>query len=98
MQLAEDRLDRVFEAQRLPEHLRYGQERLGALSCALELGDVEVDRVEADVLALDAERYEHHLHVDRLSVLPDATSDPVGTASLERLAGDVLPFSAEVPG
>ena len=36
LQLAEDRLDRVLEAQRLPEHLRHGQERLGALSCALE--------------------------------------------------------------
>ena len=59
------------------------------LSCALELGDVVVDRVEADVLAVDPERHEHHLHVDQLPVLPYATSDPVGTTSLERLVGDV---------
>ena len=96
MQLAEDRLERVLEAQRLSEDLRDGQERLGALSCALELGDVVVDRVEADMLAVDAERHEHHLHVDRLPVLPDATSDPVGTTFLERLVGDVPALSAEV--
>ena len=96
LQLVEDRLERVFEAQRLAEHLRHGQERLGVLSCALELGDVVVDRVEADVLAVDPERHEHHLHVDQLPVLPYATSDPVGTTSLERLVGDVPAFSAEV--
>ncbi len=66
------------------------------LSCALELGDVVVDRVEADVLTVDPERHEHHLHVDQLPVLPYATSDPVGTTSLERLVGDVPAFSAEV--
>ena len=96
LQLAEDRLEGVLEAQRLAEHLRDGQERLGALSCALELGDVVVDRVEADVLTLDPERHEHHLDVDRLPVLPDATGDPVGTTFLERLVGDVLAFFAEV--
>ena len=53
LQLVEDRLERVLEAQRLAEYLRYGQERLGVLSCALELGDVVVDRVEADVLTVD---------------------------------------------
>jgi hypothetical protein len=95
-QLVEDRLEGVFEAQRLAEHLRNGEERLGALPRALELGDVVVDRVEADVLPLDAERHEHHLHVDQLPVLPHATSDPVGTTSLERLVGDVPAFSAEV--
>ena len=96
LQLPEDRLDRVLEAQRLPEHLRHGQERLGVLSCALELGDVVVDRVEADVLTVDPERHEHHLYVDQLPVLPYATSDPVGSTSLERLVGDVPAFSAEV--
>ena len=96
LQLAEDRLDRVLEAQRLPEHLRHGQERLSVLACALELGDVVVDRVEADVLAVGGERHEHHLHVDQLPVLPDATSDPVGTTSLEGLVGDVPAFSAEI--
>ena len=50
LQLAEDRLDRVLEAQRLAEHLRHGEERLGVLPCALDLGDVVVDREEADVL------------------------------------------------
>ncbi len=95
-QLAEDRLDRVLEAQRLAEHLRHGQERLSVLACALELGDVVVDRVEADVLAVGGERHEHHLHVDQLPVLPDATSDPVGATSLERLAGDIPAFSAEI--
>ena len=96
LQLVEDRLERLFEAQRLAEHLRHGQERLGVRSCALQLGDVVVDRVEADVLAVDPERHEHHLHVDELPVLPYATRDPVGTTLLERLAGDVPAFSAEV--
>ena len=96
LQLAEDRLERVLEAQRLPEHLRDGQERLSVLSCTLELGDVVVDRVEADVLTVDPKRDEHHLHVDQLPVLPYATGDPVGAASLERLVGDVPPFSAEL--
>ena len=96
MQLVEDRLEGVLEAQRLAEHLRHGEERLRALSCALELGDVVVDGVEADVLTVDPERHEHHLDVDQLPVLPYATGDPVGTTSLERLVGDVPAFSAEV--
>ena len=37
LQLVEDRLDRVLQAQRLAEHLRHGQQRLGVLACALEL-------------------------------------------------------------
>ena len=48
------------------------------------------------MLTVDPERHEHHLHVDQLPVLPHATSDPVGTTSLERLVGDVPAFSAEV--
>ena len=40
LQLAEDRLERVFEAQRRPERLRHGEEGLGMLTCALELGEV----------------------------------------------------------
>jgi len=36
-----------------------------------------IDGVEADVLAVDLERHEHHLYVDELPVLPDATGDPV---------------------
>jgi hypothetical protein len=55
-----------------------------------------VDRIEADVLAVGPERHEHHLHVDRLPVLPHATRDPVGATSLARLAGDVPAFAAEV--
>ena len=39
LQLAEDRLDRLLEAQRLAEHLRHGQERLRVLPRALELAD-----------------------------------------------------------
>ena len=35
LQLAQDCLERLLEGQRLPEHLRHGQERLGALPCAL---------------------------------------------------------------
>jgi hypothetical protein len=96
LQLVEDRLERVFEAQRLSEDLRYRQERLGVLSCALELGDVVVDRIEADMLAVDPERHEHHLHVDQLPVPSYATSDPVGTTFLERLVGDVPALAAEV--
>ena len=96
LQLAENRLDRVFEAQRLPEHLCHGQERLGVLPCAHELGDVVVDRVEADVLTVDPERHEHHLHVDQLAVLACATGDAVGPTFVERFAGDVPAFSTEV--
>ena len=66
------------------------------LACALELGDVVVDRVEADVLAVDPERHEHHLHVDERSVLSPAACDPMRATGLERLAGDVPPFSAKV--
>ena len=84
------------QAQRLPEHLRYGQYRLSVLSCALELGDVVVDRVEADVLAVDPERHEHHLHVDKRSVLSPAACDPMRAPGLERLAGHVPPFVAKV--
>ena len=61
LQLVEDRFEGLFKAQRPAEYLRYGQERLGMRSRALELGDVVVDRVEADVLAVDRERHEHHL-------------------------------------
>jgi len=96
LQLADDRLDGLLKAQRLAEHPRYGQERLGVLSCAVELGDVVVDRVEADVLTVDLERHEHHLHVDELPVLPYATGDPVGATALHRLAGDLLAFSPQV--
>ena len=49
LQLVENRLDRVMQGQRLPEHLRNGQEGLGLLAGALELGDVVVDAEEADV-------------------------------------------------
>ena len=96
LQLVEDRFEGLFKAQRPAEYLRYGQERLGMRSCALELGDVVVDRVEADVLAVDRQRHEHHLDVDQLPVLPCAASDPVGTTSLERLEVDVPALSAEV--
>ena len=96
LQLVEDRLEGLLEAQRLAEHLRYGQERLRARSCALELGDVVVDRVEADVLPVEPERHEHHLHVDQLPVLPNATGDPVGTPPLARLADNDTALSVEV--
>ena len=66
------------------------------LSCVLELGDVVIDGVEAGVLTVDRERDEHQLHLDKLPVLPYATSDPVGATSHERLVGDVPAFSAEV--
>ena len=86
LQLVEDRLERVLEAERLPEHLRHGEERLGVLACALELGDVVVDRVEADVLAVELERDEHHLDVDELAVLSRTTSDAIDATSRECLA------------
>ena len=53
LQLVEDRLDRVLQAQCLPEHLRHRQQRLGVLPCELSLGDVVVDGEEADVGAFD---------------------------------------------
>src|SRR5207253_9134481 len=96
LQLVEDRLKGLFKAQRPAEYLRYGQERLGMRSCALELGDVMVDRVEADVLTVDRQRHEHHLDVDQLPVLPCAAGDPVRTTTLARFVGDVPAFSAEV--
>ena len=96
VQLVEDRLDRVLEVQRLPEYLCYGQERLGVLPRALEVGDVVVDRGEADPLAIDPERHEHHLHVHQLPVLPYATSDPIGTTDLSRLVSDGPAFLTEV--
>ena len=51
-ELVEDRLDRLLQAQRLPQHLRHGEERLGVLACALELADVVVDAEEAGMLAV----------------------------------------------
>ena len=96
LQLAEDRLDRVLEAQRLPEHLCHGQERLGALSCALNVGDVVVDREEPDMLTVDVERHEHQFHVDQPAVPPYTASDAVRATRLERLAGDVPAFVTKV--
>ena len=98
LQLAEDRFDRVLEAERLPEHLRHGEQRLGLLPRALQLGDVVVDGVETDMLAVQLERDEHHLHVDQLAVLSRTTGDAVDATSRECLAGDVPPFSAELVG
>ncbi len=96
LKLAEDRLDRVLEAQGLPEYLGHGQERLRVLSCALELRDVVVDRVEADVLTLDRERHEHHPHVDQLAVLAHATGSTAGAAFVECFERDVPTLATEV--
>ena len=51
--------------------------RLGLLARLLELGDVVVDAEEADALAVDGERHEHQLHVDRRAVLPLSARDPL---------------------
>ena len=98
LQRAEDGFDRVLEAERLPEHLRHGEQRLGLLPRALQLGDVVVDRVETDMLAVQLEGDEHHLNVDQLAVLSRTTSDAVDATSRECLARDVPPFSAELGG
>ena len=63
------------------------------LACALELRDVVVDRVVADVLSVDSEGHEHHLHVDERAVLACATRHPVGAACLQRFAGHVPTLS-----
>ena len=56
---------------------------------ALKLRDVVVDPVEPDVFAVDAQRDEHHLDVDELTVLAPALSDPLLPAGLDGLAGEV---------
>ena len=94
LQLADDRLDGVLEAQRLPQHLRHGQERLGVLPCPLDLGEVVVDGEEAHVRAFDAERSEHQLDVDSRAVLPPAARDPLGAAGCDRLACDLASLVA----
>ena len=66
------------------------------LACALELGDVVVDRVEPHVLPVDPERHEHHLHVNEGSVLSRPACDPLRATCLERLARHVAPFFTEV--
>ena len=50
LQLVEDHLDRVLEAQRLPHHLCHGQERLRVLPGPLELGEITrlVDRCRGE--------------------------------------------------
>ena len=66
------------------------------LACPLELGDVVVDRELADVLSVDAERHEHHLHVDERAVLSGATRHPLGAACVERFACDLPALSRPV--
>ena len=94
LQLADDRLDGVLEAQRLAQHLGHGQERLGVLPCPLDLGEVVVDGEEAHVRAFDAEWSEHQLDVDSRTVLPPAARDPLGAAGCDRLACDLASLVA----
>ena len=62
---------------------------LGLLPRALELGDVVVDGVETDVLAVDLERDEHQLDVDDGAVLAQATADVLSASARDRLARDL---------
>ena len=68
--------------------LRLGR-RLGLLARLLELGDVVVDAEEADALALDGQRHEHQLDIDRCAVLPLPARDAVRAAARERLGRDL---------
>ena len=92
LQLVEDRLDRLLQAQHLPQHLRHGEERLGVLACTLDLADVVVDGEEAGVLAVHHEGGKHQLDVDRGAVLPRPSGDPLCTTGGHGLARDLAPL------
>ena len=70
--------------------------RLGFLPRALELGDVVVDRVEADAVPVEPQRDELHLDVQERAILGGTASDATSPTLPECLQGDVAALAPEL--